>query len=63
MKRVERRPRGCKAGLKAKGGYFEEYKIYFDLLNTFWLLHDSICVFFIVLMSSLLFYNVENSKK
>jgi hypothetical protein len=31
-------------------------------LKNCWLLHDSIC-YFIVLMSSLLFYNVENSKK
>jgi uncharacterized membrane protein len=32
--------------------------MYFDLFNTL-LLHDSMC-YFIVLMSSLLFYNVEN---
>jgi hypothetical protein len=31
-------------------------------LKLFWLLQDSMC-YFIVLMSSLLFYNVENSKK
>jgi hypothetical protein len=49
MKLVERMPRVCKAVIKAKGGYFEE------------LLHDSMC-YFIVLMSSLLFYNVENIK-
>uniref|UniRef100_A0A674AME3 Alcohol dehydrogenase 5-like n=1 Tax=Salmo trutta TaxID=8032 RepID=A0A674AME3_SALTR len=30
---------------KAKGGYFEEYKIFFICLTLFWLLHDSIrCV-------------------
>jgi hypothetical protein len=29
--------------------------------NFFWLLYDSMC-YFIVLWSSLLFYNVENSK-
>ena len=29
MKLVERMPRVCKAVIKAKGGYFEEYKIYF----------------------------------
>ena len=32
------------------------------ILSLFWLLHDSMC-YFIVLMSSLLFYNVEHSKK
>ena len=32
---AERMPRVCKAVIKAKGGYFEEYKIYFDLFNTF----------------------------
>ena len=47
MELVERMPRVSKA-VKAKGGYFG-------------LLHDSMCNF-IVLMSSLLFYNVENSK-
>ena len=35
---------------------------YNDLFNTFfWLIHDSMCCYFIVL-SSLLFYNIENSK-
>ena len=44
-KLVERMPRVCKAVIKAKGGYFEEYKIYVELLKTLlWLLHDSICV-------------------
>ena len=56
MKLVERMPRVCKAVIKAKGGYFEEYKIYFDLFQYFF-------AYFIVLMSSPLFYNVENSKK
>ena len=28
-------PRVCKAVIEAKGGYFEESKIYFDLFNTF----------------------------
>jgi transposase len=32
---VERTPRVCKAVIKAKGGYFEESKIYLDLFNTF----------------------------
>jgi hypothetical protein len=35
MNLVERMPRVCTAGIKAKGGYFEEYKIYFDMFNTF----------------------------
>jgi hypothetical protein len=35
LKLVERMPRVCKAIIKAKGGYFEESQIYFDLLNTF----------------------------
>jgi hypothetical protein len=35
MKLVERMPRVCKAVIKAKDGYFEESKIYFDLFNTF----------------------------
>jgi hypothetical protein len=35
MKLVERMPRVFKAVIKAKGGYFVEYKIYFDLFNTF----------------------------
>ena len=42
VKLVERMPRMCK-DVKAKGGYFEESKIYFDLFHTC-LLHDSICV-------------------
>jgi hypothetical protein len=42
VKLVERMPRICKAVINAKGGYFEECKIYFDLF--FWVLHDSICV-------------------
>jgi hypothetical protein len=35
VKLVERMPSVCKAVIKAKGGYFEEPKIYFDLFNTF----------------------------
>jgi hypothetical protein len=35
MKLAERMPRMCKAVIKAKGGYFEESKIYCDLFNTF----------------------------
>jgi hypothetical protein len=59
MKLVERMPRVFKAVIKPKGDYFEEYKIYFDL-NTL-LLNYSMC-YFIVLMTSLLVYNVGNSK-
>ena len=46
MKVVERMLRVYKAVIKAKGGYFEESKIRFDLFNTFlgYLLHASICV-------------------
>ena len=46
MKLLERMPRVCKAVIKAKGGYFEESKIYSILicLILFWILHDSICV-------------------
>jgi hypothetical protein len=42
LKLVERMPRVCKAVIKAKGGYFEEYHIY--NITPFSLLHDSICV-------------------
>jgi hypothetical protein len=35
VKLVERMPRVCKA-VKAKDGFFEEYNIYFDLFNIFW---------------------------
>jgi hypothetical protein len=31
LKLVERMPTVCKAVIKAKGGYFEESQIYFDL--------------------------------
>ena len=61
MKLVERMPRVCKAVIKAKGGYFEESKIYFDLFNTFLVTTQFHMCYFIVLMPSLLFYNVENS--
>ena len=47
VKLVERMPRVCKA-VKAKGGYFEEFKIFFDLLTPFWLLHDSMCYFIVL---------------
>jgi hypothetical protein len=59
MKLVERMPIVCKAVIKAKGGYLEESNI---LNIRYRLLQDSMC-YFIVLMSSLLFYNVEHSKK
>ena len=38
MKLVERMPSVCKAVIKAKGGYFEESKIYLDLFNPFLLI-------------------------
>jgi hypothetical protein len=34
VKLVERMSRLCKAVIKAKGCYFEESQIYFDLFNT-----------------------------
>ena len=34
VKLVERITRVCKAVIKAKGGYFAESKLYFDLFNT-----------------------------
>ena len=49
---VERMPRVCKAVIKAMGGYLKNLK------NKINVLHVSMC-YFIVLMSSLLFYNVE----
>ena len=66
MKLFERMPRVCKAVIKAKGGYFWrnlKYKIYLDLLKTFFFLVTTWVHigYFIVLLSSLLFDNVENS--
>uniref|UniRef100_A0AAZ3RL32 Uncharacterized protein n=1 Tax=Oncorhynchus tshawytscha TaxID=74940 RepID=A0AAZ3RL32_ONCTS len=63
MKLVERIPRVCKAVIKVKAGYFEESQIYFDLFNTclFTTLFPMCC--FIVLMYSLLFYNVVKINK
>ena len=60
VKLVERMPSLCKAVIKATGGYFEESEIYLDLFNTF-LVTTWFHMYFIVLMSSILFYNVENS--
>ena len=54
VKLVERMPRVCKAVIKAKGGYFEESKIYFDSFNTFLVTTWFQMCYFIVLMSSLL---------
>jgi hypothetical protein len=48
----------AKLSSRQKGGY---YTIYFDFLNTF-LVTTWFYMLFIVLMSSVLFYNVENSK-
>ena len=58
VKQVERMPRVCKAVIKAMGSY----KIYFELFNTFLVTTWFHMWYFIVLMSSVLFYNVENSK-
>ena len=62
VKLVERMLSVCKAVIKAKGGYFEEsqiWNIYFDLFNTFLVTTWFHMCYFIVLRSSLLFYNVE----
>jgi hypothetical protein len=61
---VERMPRVCKAVIKEKGGYFEESKIEnICLFNIFLVTTCGIYMWYlIVLMSSLLFYNVETSK-
>ena len=65
MKLVESMPRVCKAVIKARVAPWKnlKYKICFDLFNTFLVttVHDSMC-YFMVLMSSLLLYNGENSK-
>ena len=58
---VERMPWVCKAVIKEKAVYFEESKICFDLINTFLVTTWFHMCYFIVLTSSLLFYNVENS--
>ena len=52
MKLVERMSRVCKAVIKAKGGYLKnlKYKIYFDLLNTFFVYY---------MIPFVLFHNVD----
>ena len=60
---LERMPRVCEDVIKAKCGYFEESKIYFDLFKTVLVTTWFHMFYFIVLRSSLLFYNVENSQK
>ena len=59
VKLVDRMARVCKAVIKAKGVYLKnfKYKIYFDLFSTFLFMCN-----FIVLLSLLLFYNVEGAK-
>ena len=61
-KEKKRMPRVCNAVIRQSVTTLKnlKYKIYFDLFDTFLVttVHD-----FIVLMSSLLLYNVENSKK
>ena len=51
---------------QGKGWLFKESQIeniYLVCLTLFCLIHDSMCYFIVIFMSSLLFYNVENSKK
>jgi hypothetical protein len=62
VKLVERMPRVCKAVFKAMGGCFEKSQIYLKLFTTFLVTTWFHMCYFIVLMSSLLFYNVKNSK-
>jgi hypothetical protein len=50
MKLIERMPRGCKAVIKAKGGYFEESQItnikyILVCLKLFGVLPDTTCFF------------------
>ena len=47
---------------QVKGGYFEESQIYVDSFNTFLVTTWFHMCYFIILMSSLLFYKVEKSK-
>ena len=56
-------PRVCKAVIKQRVATLKnlKYKIRFDLFNTFLLFTWFHMCYFIVLMSPLLFYNVENS--
>jgi hypothetical protein len=46
----------CRNAVKANGGYFEESQIYLDVFT------PQFHMYSIILMSSLLFHNVENSK-
>jgi hypothetical protein len=59
VKLIDRMPRMCKAVIKVATLKNLKSKIYVFLFNTFFgFLHDSMC-YFIVLMPSLLFSNVE----
>ena len=60
MKLVERMPSVCKASSRQRVATLRNLKYILICLILFWLLLDSMC-YFIVLMSSLLFYNVKNS--
>ena len=64
MKLVERMPRVCKLSSRQRVATLNnlKYKIYFDLVNTFLVTTLFHMCYVIVLMSSLLFFNVENSK-
>ena len=63
MKLVERMPRVCKLSSRLRVATLKNLKskIDVDLFNTFFGYY-MLPYYFIVLMSSLLFYNVENSK-
>jgi hypothetical protein len=64
VKLVERMPRVCEAGIEHRVATSKnlKYKIYFDLFNTFLVTTRFHTCYFIVLMSTLLFEDVENSK-
>ena len=54
--------KSAKLSSRQKGATLENLKYIFICLTNFWLLRFHMC-YFIVLMSSLIFYNIENSLK
>ena len=52
---------GWENAKSVKSWRISKQKYIYISLTLFWLLHDSLMCYFIVLMSSLLFYNVEHS--
>jgi hypothetical protein len=68
MKLVERMQRVCKAVIKAKGGYFEESKIYFDFFEHLFAYYMIPCVLFhsfdvfTIIQQCNVNVNVENSQ-